>query len=111
MDWKILRVISQLSLLLPNGLIWMKTRSMRDFANSSLENLCGQALIWFIQLKQGSISNFNELPAVFLRQYSILMDKSTSDTDLWNLLQGPNESLRAFITKFKGMLSKLPRVP
>ncbi|KAL9281283.1 putative retrotransposon gag domain-containing protein [Arabidopsis thaliana] len=38
------------------------------------------------------------------------MDKSNLDTDLWNLSQGPNESLRAFITKFKGVLSKLPRV-
>ncbi|KAG7585759.1 Retrotransposon gag domain [Arabidopsis thaliana x Arabidopsis arenosa] len=38
------------------------------------------------------------------------MDKSVSDADLWNLTQGPNESLRAFITKFKGVLSKLPRI-
>jgi len=41
---------------------------------------------------------------------SILMDKSTSDTDLCNISQGPNESIRAFLTKFKGVLSKLPRV-
>ena len=38
------------------------------------------------------------------------MDKSISDIDLWNLSQGPNESLRIFITKFKGVLSKLPRI-
>ncbi|KAG7588583.1 Ribonuclease H domain [Arabidopsis suecica] len=74
------------------------------------ENLCGQALIWFTQLEPGSINNFDELSAVFLKQYSILMDKSVSDADLWNLTQGPNESLRAFITKFKGVLSKLPRI-
>ncbi|KAG7530646.1 Retrotransposon gag domain [Arabidopsis thaliana x Arabidopsis arenosa] len=74
------------------------------------ENLCGQALIWFTQLEPGSINNFDELSAVFLKQYSILMDKSVSDADLWNLTQGPNESLRTFITKFKGVLSKLPRI-
>ncbi|CAE5959511.1 unnamed protein product [Arabidopsis arenosa] len=44
------------------------------------ENLCGQALM------------------------------CVSDADLWNLTQGPNESLRTFITKFKGVLSKLPRI-
>ncbi|KAG7583597.1 Ribonuclease H domain [Arabidopsis suecica] len=74
------------------------------------ENLCGQALMWFTQLEPGSINIFDELSAVFLKQYSIFMDKSVSDADLWNLTQGPNESLRAFITKFKGVLSKLPRI-
>jgi len=74
------------------------------------ENLCGQALMWFTQLEPGSISNFNELSAVFLKQYSILIDKSISDTDLWNLSQGPSESLWTFITKFKNVLSKLPRI-
>jgi len=74
------------------------------------ENLCGQALMWFTQLEPGSISNFNELSAVFLKQYSILMDMSISDTDLWNLSQGPNETLRACITKFKYVLSKLSRI-
>ncbi|KAG7552744.1 Retrotransposon gag domain [Arabidopsis thaliana x Arabidopsis arenosa] len=62
------------------------------------------------RLEPGSINNFDELSAVFLKQYSILMDKSVSDADLWNLTQGPNESLRTFITKFKGVLSKLPRI-
>ena len=66
--------------------------------------------MWFTQLEPGSIINFKELSAVFLKQYSILMDKSISDIDLWNLSQGPNESLRIFITKFKGVLSKLPRI-
>jgi len=70
----------------------------------------GQALMWFTQLEPGSISNFNELSTVLLKQYLILMDKSISDTDLWNLSQGPNETLRAFITKFKNVLSKLPRI-
>ncbi|KAG7532877.1 Integrase catalytic core [Arabidopsis thaliana x Arabidopsis arenosa] len=42
------------------------------------ENLCGQALMWFTQLEPGSINNFDELSAVFLKQYSILMDKSQS---------------------------------
>ncbi|KAG7572390.1 hypothetical protein ISN44_As09g007540 [Arabidopsis suecica] len=47
------------------------------------ENLCGQALMWFTQLEPGSIANFDELSAVFLKQYSILMDKSVSD-GLWH---------------------------
>jgi len=45
-----------------------------------------------------------------LKQYSILLDKSILDTDLWNLSQGPNETLRAFIAKFKNVLSTLPRI-
>jgi len=31
------------------------------------ENMCGQALMWFTQLEPGSISNINELSALFLK--------------------------------------------
>ncbi|KAG7543429.1 Retrotransposon gag domain [Arabidopsis thaliana x Arabidopsis arenosa] len=72
------------------------------------ENLCGQALMWFTQLEPGSINNFDELSAVFLKQYSILMDKSVSDADLWNLTQGPTSHLELSSPSSRGAI-KTPK--
>lgn len=38
------------------------------------------------------------------------MDKGASDADIWNLSQGPNDSLKKYITNFKEIMSKLPCV-
>ncbi|KAG7543412.1 Retrotransposon gag domain [Arabidopsis thaliana x Arabidopsis arenosa] len=52
------------------------------------ENLSGSALLWFTQLEPGTIDSFKELSSAFLKQYSMFMEKATSDADLWNLTQG-----------------------
>ncbi|KAG7557017.1 Ribonuclease H domain [Arabidopsis suecica] len=74
------------------------------------ENLSGSALLWFTQLEQKSIDSFKELSSAFLKQYSMFMEKATSDADLWNLTQGQNESLRKYIAKFKEVIAKIPGV-
>ncbi|KAG7594111.1 Retrotransposon gag domain [Arabidopsis thaliana x Arabidopsis arenosa] len=51
------------------------------------ENLSGSALLWFTQLEPGTIDSFKELSSAFLKQYSMFMEKETSDADLWNLTQ------------------------
>ncbi|KAG7588680.1 Retrotransposon gag domain [Arabidopsis suecica] len=51
------------------------------------ENLSGSALLWFTQLEPGTIDSFKELSSAFLKQYSMFMEKATSDADLWNLTQ------------------------
>ncbi|KAG7552365.1 Retrotransposon gag domain [Arabidopsis thaliana x Arabidopsis arenosa] len=52
------------------------------------ENLSGSALLWFTQLEPESIDSFKKLSSAFLKQYSMFMEKATSDADLWNLTQG-----------------------
>ncbi|KAG7567966.1 Retrotransposon gag domain [Arabidopsis thaliana x Arabidopsis arenosa] len=74
------------------------------------ENLSGPALLWFTQLEPESIDSFKELSSAFLKQYSMFMEKATSDADLWNLTQGQNESLRKYIAKFKEVIAKIPGV-
>ncbi|KAG7599437.1 Retrotransposon gag domain [Arabidopsis suecica] len=61
------------------------------------ENLSGSALLWFTQLEPGTIDSFKELSSAFLKQYSMFMEKETSDADLWNLTQGkPSPSRRRY---------------
>ncbi|KAG7552320.1 Retrotransposon gag domain [Arabidopsis thaliana x Arabidopsis arenosa] len=74
------------------------------------ENLSGSALLWFTQLELGTIDSFKELSSAFLKQYSMFMEKATSDADLWNLTQGQNEQLRKYIAKFKEVIAKIPGV-
>ncbi|KAG7579148.1 Retrotransposon gag domain [Arabidopsis thaliana x Arabidopsis arenosa] len=74
------------------------------------ENLSGPALLWFTQLEPESIDSFKELSSAFLKQYSMFMEKATSDADLWNLTQGQNESLRKDIAKFKEVIAKISGV-
>ncbi|KAG7559367.1 Retrotransposon gag domain [Arabidopsis thaliana x Arabidopsis arenosa] len=74
------------------------------------ENLSGSALLWFTQLEPGTIDSFKELSSAFLKQYSMFMEKATSDADLWNLTQGQNEPLRKYIAKFKEVIAKIPGV-
>ncbi|KAG7568053.1 hypothetical protein ISN45_Aa04g008900 [Arabidopsis thaliana x Arabidopsis arenosa] len=71
------------------------------------ENLSGPALLWFTQLEPETIDSFKELSSAFLKQYSMFMEKTTSDADLWNLTQGHNEPLRKYITKFKEVIAKI----
>ncbi|KAG7588764.1 Integrase catalytic core [Arabidopsis suecica] len=74
------------------------------------ENLSGTALLWFTKLEPESIDSFKELSSAFLKQYSMFMEKATSDADLWNLTQGQNEPLRKYIAKFKEVIAKIPGV-
>ncbi|KAG7585621.1 Retrotransposon gag domain [Arabidopsis thaliana x Arabidopsis arenosa] len=74
------------------------------------ENLSGSALLMFTQLEPESIDSFKELSSAFLKQYSMFMEKATSDADLWNLTQGQNEPLRKYIAKFKEVIAKISGV-
>ncbi|KAG7547679.1 Retrotransposon gag domain [Arabidopsis suecica] len=80
------------------------------FCKLFFENLSGPALLWFTQLEPETIDSFKELSSAFLKQYSMFMEKATSDADLWNLTQGQNEPLRKYIVKFKEVIAKIPGV-
>ncbi|XP_024007273.1 uncharacterized protein LOC112083478 [Eutrema salsugineum] len=72
-----------------------------------VEHLKGAALEWFSRQERNSIGSFQQLSALFLKQYSMFMDRGTSDADLWTLSQGPNEPLRDYMARFKAVVSKV----
>ncbi|KAG7552776.1 Ribonuclease H-like superfamily [Arabidopsis thaliana x Arabidopsis arenosa] len=72
-----------------------------------IEHLTGPALNWFSRLKPNTISSFHQLSSSFLKHYSPLIENKTSNADLWSLSQGPKESLRSFIDRFKVVVTKI----
>ncbi|XP_048611548.1 uncharacterized protein LOC125585878 [Brassica napus] len=72
-----------------------------------VESLQGPALGWFTGLERDSINDFHDLTSVFLKQYIMFTRQGATLSDLWNLSQGANQSLRDFIEKFKAVASKV----
>ena len=71
------------------------------------ESLSGPALCWLSNLKEGSIDSFHDLSASFLKNYIMWSHQGASMADLWKLSESSIESLKDFMEKFKGVLSKV----
>ncbi|XP_023644217.1 uncharacterized protein LOC111832107 [Capsella rubella] len=72
------------------------------------ETFVGPALLWFASLQEGTIDSFTQLSTTFVKQYSSFIGVGVTDAQLWNLSQGPNDSLRSYITKFKEIMVQIP---
>ncbi|XP_013624489.1 PREDICTED: uncharacterized protein LOC106330593 [Brassica oleracea var. oleracea] len=72
-----------------------------------VESLQGPALGWFTGLERDSVNDFHDLASDFLKQYIMFTRQGATLSDLWNLSQGANQSLRDFMEKFKVVASKV----
>ncbi|GMN56293.1 hypothetical protein TIFTF001_025413 [Ficus carica] len=72
-----------------------------------MQRLKGAALRWFCNLPPESIDSFDELSLEFMRSYSIHIQSEKTTKDLWSVIQGPHESLRAYIKRFSKAISKI----
>ena len=61
----------------------------------------GEALKWFYQLPEGSISTFQQLVDLFVQYFDIAKPFDTGLKALFSLKQGSNESNFDFVRRFR----------
>ncbi|GMN23780.1 hypothetical protein TIFTF001_040493 [Ficus carica] len=71
------------------------------------QSLKGAALRWFCNLPAESIDSFDKLSLEFMRSYSVHIQSGKTTKDLWGVIQGPHESLRAYIKRFSKAISEI----
>ncbi|GMN64157.1 hypothetical protein TIFTF001_033238 [Ficus carica] len=71
------------------------------------QSLKGAALRWFCNLPLESIDSFDELSLEFMRSYSVHIQSGKTTKDLWGVIQGSHESLRAYIKRFSKAISEI----
>ncbi|XP_062089092.1 uncharacterized protein LOC133795654 [Humulus lupulus] len=60
----------------------------------------GPALLWFSQLKSGSVNNFGDLCRAFLQQYNANREAPRTMEDLYRIEQGENEHPKSYLQCF-----------
>lgn len=74
-----------------------------------IRTLKGDAMNWYRDLPAGSIQSFEELRERFLETFSHLIKRRVNIGMLLNIKQGPNESIRKYITRFNETLMRVAR--
>ncbi|KMZ63548.1 hypothetical protein ZOSMA_3G00250 [Zostera marina] len=64
---------------------------------------------WYVNLPQGSISNFEELHHKFLEAFNHLVKRKTNQCALLNVRQKTNETLREYVKRFVETLNRVER--
>ncbi|GMN33220.1 hypothetical protein TIFTF001_046683 [Ficus carica] len=71
------------------------------------ESLKGAALRWFCNLPPESIDSFHEHSLEFMRNFSVHIQLGKTTKDLWGVVHGPHESLRAYVKRFSKAISEI----
>ncbi|GMN51474.1 hypothetical protein TIFTF001_020629 [Ficus carica] len=74
------------------------------------QSLKGAVLRWFCNLPPESIDSFDELSFEFMRSYSVHIQSEKTTKDLWEVIRGPNESLRAYIKRFSKEIFEISKL-
>ncbi|XP_015960908.1 uncharacterized protein LOC107484875 [Arachis duranensis] len=72
--------------------------------------LDGAALIWFSNLPESSISSFDELADQFINHFAASKIYVHNSDYLSTIKQGPNESLKDYMTRFAEATNEIPNV-
>ncbi|XP_072067016.1 uncharacterized protein [Arachis hypogaea] len=72
--------------------------------------LDGAALIWFSNLSEGSISSFDELADQFVNHFTASKIYVHNSDYLSTIKQGPNESLKDYMTRFAEATNEIPNL-
>ncbi|XP_025660953.1 uncharacterized protein [Arachis hypogaea] len=72
--------------------------------------LDGATLIWFSNLPEGSISNFDELADQFVNHFAASKIYVHNSDYLSTIKQGPNESLKDYMTRFAEATNEIPNL-
>ncbi|XP_062093990.1 uncharacterized protein LOC133800026 [Humulus lupulus] len=67
----------------------------------------GPALLWFRQLKPGSLNSFSDLRRTFLQQYSANREAPRTMADLYRIEQGENEYPKAYLQRFIDLVHQI----
>ncbi|XP_062104051.1 uncharacterized protein LOC133815207 [Humulus lupulus] len=67
----------------------------------------GPALLWFRQLKPGSLNSISDLRLTFLQQYSANREAPRTMADLYRIEQGENEHPKAYFQRFIDLVHQI----
>ncbi|XP_062103139.1 uncharacterized protein LOC133814160 [Humulus lupulus] len=65
------------------------------------------ALLWFKQLKPGSVSSFGDLCRAFLQQYNANREAPRTMADLYRIEQGENEHPKSYLQRFIDLVHQI----
>ncbi|KMZ76197.1 hypothetical protein ZOSMA_105G00240 [Zostera marina] len=74
-----------------------------------IRTLEGEAMNWYTDLPNNSIQNFNDLKEKFIEAFGHGIKRRINVGMLLTIKQGPNKSLRGYITKFNETLIKVAK--
>ncbi|XP_062087950.1 uncharacterized protein LOC133794605 [Humulus lupulus] len=67
----------------------------------------GPSLLWFRQLKPGSVNSFSDLRRTFLQQYSANREAPRTMEDLYRINQGENEHPKSYLQRFIDLVHQI----
>ncbi|XP_021714864.1 uncharacterized protein LOC110682828 [Chenopodium quinoa] len=70
----------------------------------------GLAAEWYGAIPKGSVYSYNQLKRMFMEHLITLVDRTKMTTELMSMVQGKDEPLREFITRFNKEATTIPNM-